>query len=763
MATTVFTEKRIDNFCLSLVWFNEELQKLYMSSYCAVLYILFFLTLSDYARAQETFDPPDVPEVVVALKIKEPITVNGLLDEDAWQRAAVYAAFVQYEPFQGSPPTEPTEVRMLYDERFLYVGVFNALTGGKKALRVQNLQRDFDYDNNDLFGVAIDGFRDKRNGVVFQVNPYGAQRELLVLDGVTSNVDWDGLWRVRTHRTDSGWYAEMAIPWKTLRYPEGCSQMGIVFMRNIRSNNENVIFPAQPRAYAPYRMAYAAVLEDINPPPPSVNVLINPYLVINARNEKVGNRSFRETKSTAGGEVKWVVNPTTVIDVTYNTDFAQADVDRQVINLTRFSVLFPERRQFFLEGAEIYTNRAWSTLQPFFSRRIGLDEQGNLIPIEAGARLMHRSTKQTLGALAIRQRAHQNNTAANFLVTRYARNLSSQSRIGGMLTYRHDEADTSERVINNTMIAVDGFIRPGQKVNMYWIASGTRTRGRINDQGYAAATWAFYNTNDFYIGHIQAFISEAYNPRSGFVDDRNYVLSSPAITYKWRPHWRPRFVRQINPGVSALIYHRHSDWVFREGFINFRIVDIDFQNGGRMFCSVIPNWQNLFRPFFPIGIEIAQGRYDFLRYRFGYRSDFSRRLATEFSYTAGSYFDGRLGAFIYNLRISPGPHIACIMSYEYNQIRKLGVEQADRDTHLAGIDLRLALNPRLQLISFYQYNTSINRSVLNARLVWEYQPLSFLYLVINENRFDSIDPEHSLTVRAHHEQVIFKMTWLRQL
>ncbi|MCK6618849.1 MAG: DUF5916 domain-containing protein, partial [Cyclobacteriaceae bacterium] len=541
-----------------------------------------------------------------------------------------------------------------------------------------------------------------------------------------------------------------------------CKEMGIVFTRNIRKNNENITLPAQPRAYAPYRMAYAAILKNIEPPPPSFNLLFNPYALLDVQQKKSGDQISSETDVKAGGELKWAIDPTTVLDVTYNTDFAQADVDQQVVNLTRFSVFFPERRQFFLEGAEIYTNRAWRTLQPFFSRRVGLDELGNPIPIEAGARLTHRSDKQMIGTLAIRQRADAENSAANFVVARYARNFSTQSRLGGMLTYRNDEADDSGEVIHNGTITADGFIRPSQKVNVYWILSGSKSAGRINDEGMAGAVWGFWDTNDIYIGHIQAIISEGYNPRSGFVDDTNYMVTSPALTWKWRPAWRPGFIRQINPGITLFMYNRQSDWAFREGFLSFRILALDLQNGGSIFYNTVPNRQNLFAPFFPIGIEIAQGNYHYLRHRMGYRSDFSRKVAGEFAYATGGYFDGQLNTLTLNGRIAPDPRVACTFSYEYNEIKKLGENEVSRDTHLAGVTLRLALNPRVQLISFYQYNTAASRSTLNARFVWEYRPLSFVYLVLNDNRFDAIDSETSLINRVQSQQGILKLTWLKQ-
>ncbi|HMQ00333.1 MAG TPA: DUF5916 domain-containing protein, partial [Cyclobacteriaceae bacterium] len=712
--------------------------------------------------AQETFDPPVIPDEIFAQRTITGIIIDGIPDETDWAKADVYTSFIQYEPFQGKKSSQHTEVRVLYDDKYLYIAAFNATTNGRKDIRVQNMQRDFDFDTNDLFGVAIDGFRDKRNAMVFQCNPFSAQRELLALDGSNFNREWDGLWRARTHLTDSGWYAEIALPWKTLRYPNDCKEMGIVFTRNIRKNNENVTLPAQPRAYAPYRMAYAAVLKNIEPPPPSFNLLFNPYVLIDIQQQQRAEKITTQTDVKEGGEIKWAVDPTTVLDFTYNTDFAQADVDRQVVNLTRFSVFFPERRQFFLEGAEIYTNRAWSRLQPFFSRRIGLDEEGNPLPIDAGMRLTHRSNKQNIGALAIRQSAQEQSPAANFVVARYTKNFSAQSRVGGMISYRNDEADENGEAIHNTTITADGFLRPTQKMNVYWMLSGTQSRGGINDSGFAGSVWGYFDTNDVCIGHVQTLISENYNPRSGFVDDTNYMITSPAITYKWRPSWRPDFVRQINTGLTLFLYHRATDLNFREGFLSMRFLGFDFQHGGELYYAAIPNWQNLFDTFFPIGIEIAPGFYNYWRHRMGYSTDFSKKLAAEVAYTTGDYFDGELHTLLINGRMAPDPRVAFTLSYEYNQILGLGVNEVSRDTHLAGINLRMALNPRVQFISFYQFNTAANRSTLNARFVWEYRPLSFIFLVINDNRFDAVNAESSLLERASVQQAILKLTLLKQ-
>ncbi|MEM9328901.1 MAG: DUF5916 domain-containing protein, partial [Bacteroidota bacterium] len=680
-----------------------------------------------------------------------------------WNEAVPVTGFVQKDPVQGSAVSMPTEAKILYDGDYLYVGAVCHTTHGKTDIRTQNMQRDFEYFQNDLFGVAIDGFLDQRNAMAFQTNPHGTQREILVMDDQIFNREWSGLWSVRTQIQDSAWTVEMAIPWKTLRYPQGSKRMGIILARNIRSNNEYASFPAVPRAFNVYRMPYEAILVGIDPPPPSANVQAIPYaLISNDRSSIDGEQVQNNTNFKAGGDIKWVTGPSSVLDFTFNTDFAQADVDRQVVNLTRFSVLFPERRQFFLEGNEIYNMAAWDELQPFFSRRIGLDDRGNPIPIDAGIRFTNRSAKQNLGLMAIRQRADGDTPASNFAVARYSSNLSSQGRIGGMATFRYDEADTTGRSTSNVTATVDGFFRPTQQINAFWMVSGSKSTGAMEDEGLSGATWVYYSNNWIYLGHVQAFVTSDYNPRVGFISADNYMLTSPAFTFRLRPQWLPSFIRQINPGITTYFYHYLDDMTFREGFVSYSPFNIELQDGSDIAYSVRTNWQSLRETFSPLGIDIPAGDYSYTSHRIRYSGDFSRKVAASASYRFGGYFDGRLESFSASLRLAPIPHIQFTTDYQLNRLSSLGEEQIDQETHLVGTELRLALNPRVQLISFFQYNTASDRTTLNSRFVWEYHPLSYIYLVYNNNRQDLPDSETGLIARRQDEQAIFKVTFLKQ-
>ncbi len=728
-------------------------------------FILIFFVSGTSVFAQSTFDPPTTPIEVRVEKATDKINIDGNLEEASWKYALPITELVQYEPRQGQAASLRTEIRIIYDENYLYFSGVCYDSLGKKGVRVPNMQRDFDFFQNDLFGIAIDGLLDKRNAVAFQTNPYGAQRELLVTDGNNFNREWISLWNVQTTMHDWGWIAEFAIPWKSIRYKPGGDKLGFIFVRSMRRLNEYATFPAIPRAFDPYQMAYEGIITGLELPATNgVNIQLNPYILGSTATEKKEGNSTNENSVKVGGELKWAIGTNSVLDFTYNTDFAQVDVDRQVVNLGRISILFPERRQFFLEGNEIYTMQAWDGLQPFFSRRIGLDDNGNPIPIEVGARFTNRDSKRNIGALAIRQQAQGFTPAANFGVARYSHNTSSSgSRLGGMATFRFDEADTTGRTNTNSTLTIDGLYRPNQKFNAFWMLSGSSNSGLTNNTGWSGGVWAYYSTNDIYLGHVQTIISDKYDPRAGFVDATNYILTSPAVTWRLRPAWLPtKWLRQYSPGITTYFYHYYDDLTFREGFISYRPVSLEFQNGGSFSYSFVTNWQNLIAPFSPLGIEIVAGRYAYHTHTFSLGTDNSKKLFFSAEYSIGGYFDGTLQSLTTSTRIVPDPHVALTLSYSRNEIRDLGISSTSVSTDLATAEIRLALNPRLQWNSFYQYNSAVNRSTLNTRLQWEYKPLSFIFLVLNDNRQDFTNSETQVASRVNNQQGVFKITYLKQ-
>ncbi len=726
-------------------------------------YILLLLFISGRLLAQtapQTFLPPEKPFIFEAAETAEKMQIDGKLNESAWANAQIIKGFKQQNPTQGADASGDTEVRVLFDSKFLYISaICKDDLKNRNNVRVQNVRRDFEWDFNDNFGVVIDGFKDKRNAVSFQTTPKGNLRDLQIIDGETFNRDWDALWYCRTSITDTAWIAEMAIPWKILRYPEGATDLGIVFLRNIRRNNEYTVNPSIPRVFTPYRMAYEAILTGIKPPKPSANILVNPYLLLENNRRKTASETTNDFKPKLGGEVKWAITPNTVLDITANTDFAQADVDRQVVNLQRFSVLFPERRQFFLENANIFRANVTNFILPFFSRRIGLDDSGNPIPLDGGFRLTSQTSKRSVGAIAMRQRATDNSPVSHFGVFRYSKNLGSQSRLGGMLTYRNDakfERNGQSIAENNNYTAtVDGIYRPSQKFNVQAMLSGSKD-SRTGD-GFASQVWTSYNSNLMYVGWLGYYVKN-YNPGIGLERfGRDYFYNSPAIDFDLRPKWLPKKIRRFLPAIYAGIFHTADlrDIISAEAAL--KPFHIEFQNGASIQYDMIQNWQKLDFTERLVGVEVAEGYYQYLNHRIQASTDFSAKLAGRASYVNGGYFNGKLQTWTLAGRFAPIPNIEFTVDYEFNQIRGLGAEQRDLDTHLLGINTRLALNPRVQLIGFYQWNSSLKRDIWNVRLSWEYRPLSFLYVVFNSNRTNGLNPQDRIT----QQQGIAKLTYLR--
>lgn len=735
-----------------------ELHRHCVGSFLSLFPLVFLLSVGS-ARAQAATPREGQRPQVSAIRAHGPLTVDGQLDEPDWTRAPRADRFVQIEPDEGRAATELTEVRVLFDDTSLYFGVTCHDSSGAADLRVRDLRRDFDDTTDDFFGIAIDGVRDERSAIVFRVNPLGALRDQQTVDGGLADVDFDAVWTARTSRNGEGWVAEIAIPWRTLRYRQDDDTWGINFQRVIRGKNENVGWSPWPRAGLPFRMDVAGLLTDLQPPPPSRNIRLQPYALGEARRSSDG-AAPRGTNTTGdvGLDVKWAVSPSTVLDLTVNPDFGQADVDRQVVNLTRFSVFFPERRQFFLENRGIFFTGNGQRFEPFYSRRIGLDVGGNPIPITAGARFSTRGRSGAFGGLAVTQQgAGENVPASQFGVLRYVANLGTQSRIGGLVTTRHDNDGRT-----NVVGGVDGFWRPSRTSFVRGTLTGSSTTG-TGGEGIGGYVWAANEANWGYVGYISELVTSSYDARSGFILRNDYVRISPAATLDWRPSWRPRSIRRFQPGFTLEHYVSPSTGAVQEGFISVRPMTLQFENGGTVQYVLQPNWQRPTAVFRPVpGIEVAPGRYDYLRHGMILQTDPSAKLAVRLEPGTGGYFDGRLHSLRALVQATPDPRVALSADYTVNRLVEVSAARTSVTTHLLGLEMRLAANPRLQLVSFTQWNTVARQLSVNARISWEYRPLSFFTIVYNDR-----SPVSGLGVPAlaspTSRQLLVKGSWLLQL
>ncbi len=726
-------------------------------------FIFFLIQFQNPLIAQDStgnFAPPATAPVVHAVQTNELLIIDGRLNELAWNKAPVIDQFFRQEPRQGGEVKFKTEVRLLYDHKNLYAGVWCADPNGRKGLRAQDLRRDFAYGENDIFYMQLDPQNLKQYCVSFQTTPWGNQRDKQVFNDALNDQDWDAMWRVRTHITDSGWYAEFAIPFKSIRYDMVNGQdvsWGITFARLARKEFEQTVFPAIPQSFTAYRMTYAAQLKGLQLPAAGSNVRIQPYGLMQVTSQRnTQGAKITTTDWKAGGEVKWAINPRAVLDLTFNTDFAQADVDRAVNNLTRFNVFFPERRQFFLENSGVYAGADVTGIKPFFSRTIGLaDAQFNSdpVPLDVGARFTDRSQQRTWAGLYVRQRATDFQPAVDFGVARYLKNYGTQNNVGAMVTHKIDNSDANGNAARvNTTFTVDGFIRPKDVWTITYMASASRDN--INDSiGFAGDFFIGYAPNDWYIATVTKYVSNRYKPGMGFVFQNDVIWHNPIAIRFIRPKgWLGKIVRRFDPGILMNYYQQAANLSFQSADLDFFPFYTVFSDNSVFNISFEPAWEHFF--FQPLGIPVAPGKYQFNRWSTRYNSDASKKISGNVRYAWGEYYDGSLNVIQFGARFAPIPHIAATFDYEQQQIKNLGINSITQNNNLYTTGLRLALNPRLQVSGFYQFNSLNNQGRWNMRGSWEFAPLSFIYVVFNENSFTDS--------RVRNQSVINKVTWLKQ-
>lgn len=667
--------------------------------------------------------PADAP-VMRAIRTDAPIALDGRLDEPVWQRAEPATGFKQVEPSYGEPARFQTTVRVAYDQTHLYVAFVADDPAAADGFRVQDLRRKFDYFENEHVGMSLDPLGDGHNAYAFQITPLGNIRDLHVLDGAVYNRQWQAVWSGRTQATATGWTAELAIPWAALRYTAGTSRMRVNFHRSARRENEYSGWVAWPRSQNAYRMDFAGWLEDLVTPPPATALWARPYGTASG----LDLDGARSGSGDLGGELLWQPTANTVVEGTVNTDFAQADIDRQVVNLRRFSVFFPEQRQFFLDSATLFDVGTADDLviRPFFSRRIGLSETGSAIPLGGGVRAVRSTASSAAGVMALHQRAAGGGEGSSFLVGRASRNLTPSRRVGGLVTARHDYGDAGATSVTG---AADAFIRFTPRLSLEGMVSGTSGDGRSGLAGYAKIA---RETNQFVASLTSAVVSEDYAPASGFVSRTNVALQAPYISYDWRAGWLPRPVRNLKFVAYSYLYTALDSSALEESYSE-AWVDVFSRRGALFYADVQHFSQRVGTTFEPVpGVQIAPGRYSYWRPNLYYGSNRSRRFWYAARLYTGGFYDRTLDQAELQGFVSPSPRVALGVRADLNRFRGAGA--ATVTSRLLAPELRLAWSPRLQLTTFYQYNDAARQGTLNARLSWEYRPLSFLYVVLNDAR-----------------------------
>jgi hypothetical protein len=691
------------------------------------------------------------------------IRLDGVLDDAAWVDVPMAHDFIQNDPREGMPATYDTEVRMVYDDRALYVGVF-ARDDEPGRLIVSDLKKDYSVDTSDSFRLILDTFHDGRNGYMFATNPAGARWDAqMANEGRESNTNWDAIWDVATRITETGWVAEMRIPYQTIRFSGDMSTWGVNFQRKIRRLNEDSYWSPLPRIWDLDRASLAGTLEGTRGLRPGKDLRVKPY-ALSSSNTITGSGTNGDLD--AGLDVKYGISSGLTLDLTVNTDFSQVEADEQQINLSRFSLFFPEKRDFFLENSGIFQfggggnqggggnsnagrQNGAQEMRLFFSRRIGLSDSGSAIPLLAGTRLTGRQGAYSVGVLNIQQRELDSSRPANFTALRMRRDILANSDIGVMMLAREEGGPRDNRVAGLDanfrfgFLTLNGYVAKTFSPQEVAPGEGRDFATRIS-AGYADRTWQIR-------GRVDS-IGERFNDEMGFVPRRGVHGSQLYVSRAFRPRAISKWVREVRPHWQMDLFTRQQGGALESRYQDWHL-PLNFQDGSFLEIGVNPNVEEVTAPF-PIntarGVRVSPGRYSFNEYFFLWNTNTAARVSFNLRYSVGDFYDGTRRGYIVGPTVRINEQFNAGVNVQFNDI---DVSAGSFLSTLVTGRLNYNFNTRMFLNALLQHNTDTRQWSSNVRFNIIHRPLSDIFLVYSD-RHD--ERSGTLIDRA----LVAKMTYL---
>jgi hypothetical protein len=711
--------------------------------------VLLGLFLSAGAAVVQTAapPPPDIDAIRTAkraevVRITEPIRVDGVLDEPAWELAPITTDFYQQQPAEFELATRRTEVRFLYDDEMLYVGAV-LYEPEPERLIVNELKRDFSGSSGDGFGLIIDTFQDKRSSYGFLTNPGGAQRESLGYDnGRRNDANWHGVWHVRTTIHREGWTVEYAIPFKTLRFPDReLQEWGMNMIRWARRANETSTWSPVPRQFTHYNVAYAGTLAGISSVQRGRNLQVKPFATSEVERGGLARPLGWDGQADGGIDMKWGVTSSLLLDATWRTDFSQVEADEQQINLTRFSLFFPEKREFFLESPSAFqiglvegnNETPRRELVPFFSRRIGLSSRGQPIPVVGGLRLTGRAGRHSIGVMNMQTEDFEGDPGDNFTAVRIARDVSTTSSLGAFYFGRESGgADPFNRVGG-----LDFRMRPNRTVEIE--AFGMRSSTAHVEEGVSRAESSGWAGR----GGLRVD-ARAHRVRAGYVHvDSTFQHDIGYVRRRGVGTWFGNYARVIRPANQRGRVREYTVGVEAEDAMDDRwnesLTRIAGVSYGMLFAdgAELRAWTNRTRdqidtPFEISGdLEVGAGVYTYDGGGIRFESNQSAAFSGSIEVSGGEFWDGRQKAAASSLRYRFSAHLAASASLSRSVV---DLPTGSFTGDLVGLRLDWSLTPRMFLNAFVQYNGEADTWLSNVRFNVIHRPLSDVYVVWNETR-----------------------------
>lgn len=683
------------------------------------------------------------------IETREEIKIDGVAAEEAWKLAFVADSFKMQFPEDTRYARSQTRVKMLYDQSFLYVyAECDKMPGGKYV--VSSLKRDFDLLSNDGFSVYFDPFGDFINGFRFSVNAYGAQEESLLQNGGNwgDELRWDNKWWSAVKRHENGWTLEMKIPFKTLRYKPELNHWHMNFARTDGDLNELSVWNPVPIVYSFSSLSHTGkLLWENAPPKPGPNISIIPFALGGYTHDYQTNKS--QWRWGVGGDMKISITPSLNLDLTVLPDFSQVDVDQQITNLTRFSLFFPEQRQFFIDNSDLFARFGFSRIRPFFSRQIGL-KNGQPVPIYGGVRLSGKINRDwRIGIMDIQTGpvpGVNGSGPENFFTAAVQRRVFARSNIGLIIVNRQGFTGNRFNPYDyNRVVGIDYDLNSkDNKWTGKFFFHHSFQPGTLKDS-YAHASYLGYNTKKWSIMWNHEYVGKNYRVDVGFVP-RQAVYDALKMELRRLSYWR------LEPLISYIIYPKNAPSIFSitPGFYwNFYAdssfssndvtynpyLSIDFKNSASITFNYYENFTRLLFPSDITGnmsTPLPVGGYSYRSGAVRFNTNLRKRLNGNMQLTAGSFFTGLLAGVSGGIgyRAQPWGNFSLNFSYDYVEFPAP-----------YGIDRILLISPKIEITplnnlfitGFFQYNTQARNLNIYGRVQWRFAPMSDLFLVYTEN------------------------------
>lgn len=695
-------------------------------------------------------------------KAQGDIVLDGELDENDWIIAESTDHFHQTFPFDTVKAISNTIVKLTYDKNFLYVGIIG-YDEDPGPYTIESFKRDFFGSQNDVVNIVIDPYGDQTNAFLFGLSPFGVMREAFLNAQAESSKDafsWDNKWFAKSKIKDGYWTGEMAIPFKTLRYKAGSDQWKINFYRLDTKQNERSSWIRIPRGYQTTSLAFTGDLIWDEPlkKQKGPNISVIPYISGGVAKDYQTDQSAKYN-SGIGGDVKVGLTPSLNLDLTINPDFSQVEVDQQVTNLSRFEIFFPEKRQFFLENADLFENFGNEDALPFFSRRIGIAYDSALaqnVPksVLFGARVTGKlNDNWRIGLLSaqVEGQSDFNLSSQNYSVAVIQRNIFKTSNISAIFTNKQGLASGENDEVFNRVAGIDYNLNSRDGV---WKGKAFYHQSMDN---YKLEEAQSYGGNlEYRVPEVRAFmeylsVGENYQAATGFVPRRGFNRLEPGVEYNIYPN-STLINRHIFKVSSRHIWNQQNEITDRKLEAGYELY---FSNNTRILFDINTGWIRLLRSFDPTnsgGVPLAEGSaYDYQLYSLELKTNKLRPFFGEIIAKGGKYYNGRRIGTEGNINYRMSPFGIFTMNYAYNIVR-LPEPYSSANILLLGPSLGLTFSRNLFLNTFVQYNNQIDNFNINARMQWRFKPASDFFLVYTDNYF----PED---FRVKNRSLIAKLTY----